>query len=173
MIRILEGDSDLREELRRQVLRGGLESILVRKDLAAEELLQMICDYLRQNAEGCDWVGYYLVDAKSPDQLVLGPYSGQPTEHTRIPFGKGVCGRAAVSCDTLIVDDVTTESDYLACSPEVRAEIVVPVKHEGVLVGELDVDSNTPGAFADGDAELLRWVAEASSEMVAHLASAS
>lgn len=146
---------------------------MVRKDLTSEELLQMICDYLRQNSESCDWVGYYLVSEQNPDQLVLGPFSGKPTEHVRIPFGKGVCGRAAQSCDTLVIDDVTAESNYLSCSPEVRAEIVVPVEHEGALVGELDVDSETPGAFGDGDTELLKWVAEASSELVADLAASS
>jgi len=106
------------------------------------ERLQTICRLLRDGLEGYDWVGFYLVDPAADRSLVLGPYEGEPTEHTRIPFGRGICGQAAERGETVVVDDVSQESNYLACSTAVQSEIVVPVYHGGSLVGELDIDSH-------------------------------
>ena len=133
-------------------------------------MLQKICDYLSQNSDNCDWVGYYLVDPASPRELVLGPFSGEPTEHRRIPFGEGICGQAAQTERTFVVDDVEKEDNYLSCSPEVRSEIVVPVFHEGILAGELDVDSHQESAFSDKHRAFLEWVADATSALVSRLA---
>ena len=152
------------------VLRGGIESMLSRSDLAPREMLQKITDYLAQNSDNCDWAGYYLVDPSSPRELVLGPFSGDPTEHRRIAFGEGVCGQAAQTERTMVVDDVSQEENYLACGAEVRSEIVVPVFHEGVLVGELDIDSHEEADFTDKHRSFLEWVADATSSLVARLA---
>jgi GAF domain-containing protein len=152
------------------VLRGGIESMLSRSDLAPREMLQKITDYLAQNSDNCDWAGYYLVDPGSPRELVLGPFSGEPTEHRRIAFGEGVCGRAAETERTIVVDDVGEEENYLACSPEVGSEIVVPVFHEGVLVGELDIDSHEKEAFTEKHRAFLEWVADATAKLVSRLA---
>jgi len=118
-----------------------------------DERLQAVCRLLRDELEGYDWVGFYLVDPTADRQLFLGPFEGEPTEHTRIPFGKGICGQAAEREETFVIDDVTRESNYLACSVVVKSETVVPVLHEGRLAGELDIDSHRVAAFEAEDRE--------------------
>jgi L-methionine (R)-S-oxide reductase len=105
------------------------------------------------------WVGIYFVEG---EELVLGPWKGpSATEHVRIPIGQGVCGAAAASGVTEVVDDVNADARYLACFPSTRSEIVVPVLYEGSVVAEIDVDSDTPGAFGDADRAFLERVAAA------------
>ena len=133
--------------------------------------LQAVCDLLRASDPRFGWVGFYLVDPDEEGVLVLGPYSGKPTEHVRIPFGAGVCGRAASTRGTILVDDVSADPGYLACSPTVESEIVVPVFHRGRLAGELDIDSDTRAAFTGGDAVFLERLAECCSESVSEAAS--
>ena len=116
---------------------------------AAVEVLEQFEDY--------SWVGIYLVEG---DDLVLGPWQGpEATEHTRIPVGQGVCGAAAASGVTEIVDDVNADPRYLACFPSTRSEIVVPIALDGRVVGEIDIDSDRPAAFGDEDREFLEQVA--------------
>jgi GAF domain-containing protein len=102
------------------------------------------------------WVGIYLLDG---DELVLGPFLGKPSPHTRIPLGRGICGAAAAEKATIVVDDVNADARYLACSIETRSEIVVPIMEDGDVLGEIDIDSDTPAAFGDADRELLEAVA--------------
>ena len=102
------------------------------------------------------WVGIYQL---SGDELVLGPFRGAPSPHTRIPLGRGICGAAATSKATIIVDDVTSDPRYLACSLETRSEIVVPVMRDGDVLAEIDIDSDTPSAFGPRDRALLETVA--------------
>lgn len=104
-----------------------------------------------------NWVGVYLLEG---DTLVLGPYVGKPTPHTRIPVNQGICGAAASSGETVIVDDVHADPRYLACSLETRSEIVVPIARSGKVLGEIDIDSDTPAAFAEEDRKLLEALAE-------------
>ncbi len=104
-----------------------------------------------------NWVGIYLLEG---NELVLGPYVGKPTPHTRIALNKGICGAAASSGQTLIVDDVNADPRYLACSLETRSEIVVPIVRKGRVLGEIDIDSDRPAAFTDDDRALLEGVAE-------------
>jgi L-methionine (R)-S-oxide reductase len=121
------------------------------------ELLQAVVDALEQQVEHYSWVGIYLVDG---DDLVLGPWRGpEATEHTRIPVGQGVCGAAAASGATEVVDDVNADPRYLACFPSTRSEIVVPIFHERRVVGEIDIDSDRPAAFGDGDRAVLERIA--------------
>ena len=101
------------------------------------------------------WVGVYRLDG---NELVLGPFVGRPSPHTRIPLGRGICGAAAEKA-TIIVDDVTTDTRYLACSAETRSEIVVPIMRGAEVIGEIDVDSDTPAAFGADDRRLLESVA--------------
>jgi GAF domain-containing protein len=103
------------------------------------------------------WVGVYLLEG---EELVLGPFVGKPTPHTRIPLNKGICGAAASSGKTLIVDDVQADPRYLACSLETRSEIVVPLVRAGRVLGEIDIDSDAPAAFTEEDRRLLEAVAE-------------
>ncbi|HET7556046.1 MAG TPA: GAF domain-containing protein [Gaiellaceae bacterium] len=122
-----------------------------------EEVLQSAVDALQQQVEHYSWVGIYLVDG---DELVLGPWRGpQATEHERIPVGQGVCGAAAASGETEIVDDVDADPRYLACFPSTRSEIVVPIFHEGRVVGEIDIDSDRPAAFGEADRATLERIA--------------
>lgn len=94
-----------------------------------------------------DWVGFYMLDVSDPGVLLLGPYRGAPTEHVRIPVTKGICGAAVAQGDTVIVDDVSSDPRYLACSLETQSEIVVPLRANGEIVGEIDIDSNSRSAF--------------------------
>jgi L-methionine (R)-S-oxide reductase len=120
--------------------------------------LRSICRLLREEVFYYDWVGFYLVDPAGEDELVLGPYEGEPTEHSRIPFGRGICGRAAESRETLVVPDVSKEANYLSCSAAVRSEMVVPIMRSGVLLGELDIDSHERGPFSAEDEDFLEKV---------------
>ncbi|MBN1433179.1 GAF domain-containing protein [Candidatus Fermentibacterales bacterium] len=127
--------------------------------IESRKRLQLLCDEMRSCIDGYDWVGFYLVDPSASGELVLGPYSGEPTEHVRIRFGCGICGQAAQRLEVFLVDDVASEANYLSCSPEVRSEIVLPVIHEGALAGELDIDSHALANFGPEDLSVLERVA--------------
>jgi GAF domain-containing protein len=103
-----------------------------------------------------NWVGIYLLVG---NELVLGPFVGAPSPHTRIPLGRGICGAAATEATTIIVDDVNSDSRYLECSLETQSEIVVPIIHGGVVLGEIDIDSHERAAFGPTDRDLLEQVA--------------
>src|SRR5436305_10890564 len=121
------------------------------------DVLTEVVGTLHDDFEHYSWVGIYLVEG---DDLVLGPWKGpQATEHVRIPVGQGVCGAAAASGETEVVDDVNADPRYLACFPSTRSEIVVPIARDGRVVGEIDIDSDQPAAFGDADRELLERVA--------------
>ena len=102
------------------------------------------------------WVGIYLLDG---NELVLGPYLGKPSPHTRIPLGRGICGAAAAEKATIVVDDVNADPRYLACSIETTSEIVVPIMEGNEVLGEIDIDSDQPAAFTAADRKLLEQVA--------------
>ena len=126
-------------------------------DIESAPDLQSVVDLLHDRVEHYSWVGVYLVEG---DDLVLGPWKGpEATEHVRIPVGQGVCGAAAASGKTEVVDDVNADPRYLACFASTRSEIVVPIAHDGRVVGEIDIDSDRPAAFGDEDRELLERVA--------------
>ncbi len=106
-----------------------------------ENRLQEICDFLQKTVKPFDWVGFYIVSRNDDKLLMLGPYNGESTEHIKIPFGQGICGQAASMKKTFVVQDVSKESNYLACSVEVKSEIVIPIFKEDTVVAELDIDS--------------------------------
>ena len=110
------------------------------------------------------WVGIYLLDG---DELVLGPFVGRPSPHTRIPVGRGICGAAAASGETVVVDDVNADPRYLACSLETRSEIVVPIVRDGRVFGEIDIDSDRAAAFDARDRALVESLAVALAEKLA------
>jgi L-methionine (R)-S-oxide reductase len=111
---------------------------------------------LKEQMPDYSWVGIYLMDG---EELVLGPYLGKPSPHTRIPLNQGICGAAASSKETIIVDDVDADPRYLACSLETRSEIVVPIMRGHDVLGEIDIDSDKKAAFGAADRELLEAVA--------------
>jgi GAF domain-containing protein len=120
------------------------------------EALQAAVEVLKRAIPRYTWVGIYLLEG---GELVLGPYLGKPSPHTRIPIGKGVCGAAAREAHTIIVPDVNADPRYLACSLETRWEIVVPISRDGSVIGEIDIDSDLPSAFGAADRELLERAA--------------
>ena len=122
--------------------------------------LMTICELLQDRFDAFDWVGFYLIDQDEERMLVLGPYVGGPTEHVRIPFGRGICGQAAERGVTFVVPDVMEETDYLSCSPKVRSEIVVPIRAGGRIVGELDIDAHEVDAFPPHHRRLLEDVGQ-------------
>jgi GAF domain-containing protein len=130
--------------------------------------LQAICDLLHQQVDYYDWVGFYVVDDKG-QELLLGPFVGKPTEHVRIPFGRGICGQAAERKQTFMVQDVSQEANYLSCSPSVRSELVVPVLKEGRVLGELDIDSQCLSPFDVEDARLLERICEMAAKLLWHV----
>ena len=104
------------------------------------------------------WVGIYLIEG---DELVLGPYLGMPSPHTRIPLNRGICGAAASEKATIVVDDVNSDPRYLACSLETKSEIVVPIMRGDAVLGEIDIDSDQKAAFGGADRDLLEATAAA------------
>lgn len=125
-----------------------------------DEKLKRICTILNNNVPHYHWVGFYLTDPGKERELVLGPFEGAPTEHTRIPFGQGICGQAAERGETVLIQDVSKEENYLSCSINVRSEIVVPIFRDGSVAGELDIDSHQVSPFTEEDREFLEKVAE-------------
>ena len=137
---------------------GVLEAIDRIVNRGGGDVLQEAVDVLHDRFDDYSWVGIYLVEG---DDLVLGPWKGpKATEHVRIPVGQGICGAAAATGRTEVVDDVNDDSRYLACFPSTRSEIVVPIAHEGRVVGEFDIDSDRPAAFGDDDRAFLERVAQ-------------
>lgn len=140
--------------------------VIIEGSGSREKKLQRICDLLRREVPYFDWVGFYLTDTEKPDDLVLGPFNGAPTEHVRISVGTGICGRAAHTRRMFVVQDVSKETNYLACSPDVKAEIVLPVLIGGRVWGELDIDSHTLAPFSSDDGEFLGKVCSLVADMV-------
>jgi L-methionine (R)-S-oxide reductase len=139
---------------------GVLEAVagILERESEADEVLRQVVDALHDRVEHYSWVGIYLVEG---GELVLGPCKGpHATEHVRIPIGQGICGAAAASGRTEVVDDVNADERYLACFASTRSEIVVPIAYEGKVVGEIDIDSDSPAAFRKDDRELLERVAD-------------
>lgn len=122
-----------------------------------DEKLQSICELLKETVPYYDWVGFYFRNGDK-EELKLGPYAGAPTDHTIIPFGKGICGQVAVSNQNFVVPDVTAQDNYIACSITVKAEIVVPLFVNGKNIGQIDIDSNTPDPFSAEDERFLEYI---------------
>ncbi|GEJ45990.1 MULTISPECIES: GAF domain-containing protein [unclassified Chryseobacterium] len=138
-------------------LKKRLSSILESPKHNTEEKLEKVCHLLDQEISYFNWTGFYFKNGDK-DELILGPYVGAPTDHTIIPYGKGICGQVAVSNETFVVPDVHEESNYLSCSIDTKAEIVVPIFKDGKNIGQIDIDSHTIDPFTNEDRELLEWL---------------
>jgi len=124
----------------------------------ASQILGDVVDFLYWNFDKYNWIGIYIVRGAN---LVLGPWKGQQaTEHTKIPVGKGICGSAAKNCETEIVPNVNEDDRYLSCFVTTRSEIVVPIKKNGKVIGEIDIDSDISNAFDEKDANFLEEIAD-------------
>lgn len=138
-------------------LRPAITGIISQEEKSAEERMQAICDLLKETVPHYDWVGFYFRDGEK-EQLKLGAYAGTPTDHTVIPFGKGICGQVAVSNQNFVVPDVSAQDNYIACSLTVKSEIVVPLFLDGKNIGQIDIDSNVPDPFTDEDERFLEFI---------------
>ena len=127
---------------------------------SSQELMQAMVKVLHERMLKYNWVGFYLLEpGAQPPMLVLGAFEGAMTPHTRIPLHQGICGAAASSGLTVVVDDVNQDPRYLACSLETKSEIVVPVFVRGKVVGELDIDSHFAAAFTSEHQDLVQHCA--------------
>jgi len=133
---------------------------LAQTSTSAEALMKGIVALLHEKLTRYNWVGFYMLEKEGDrDMLVLGPFKGTMTPHTRIPLHQGICGAAASTGKTIVVDDVNSDPRYLACSLETKSEIVVPVFVRGKVAGELDIDSHFLAAFGPDDRKLCEHAA--------------
>ena len=129
--------------------------------MSAKELMHGVCRLLHDRMLKYNWVGFYMFEpGAQPPMLGLGAFVGAMTPHTRIPLNQGICGAAASSGKTIVVDDVSKDPRYLACSLETKSEIVVPIFVKAQVAGELDIDSHFPAAFGAEDQQLVQYCAE-------------
>ena len=135
-------------------------SLLSEKSPTAQDLMEEMVRLLHDRMLKYNWVGFYMLEpGAEPPILQLGAFAGAMTPHVRIPLNQGICGAAASSGQTIVVDDVSKDPRYLACSLETKSEIVVPVFVKSKVVGELDIDSHFPSAFAAEDQDLVEHCA--------------
>jgi GAF domain-containing protein len=126
--------------------------------------IALVCELLRAEVPHYHWVGIYWMN-NAEQALHLGPFAGAATEHTRIPYGRGICGQVALSGEVFEVPDVWAQDNYLACSMETKAELVVPIHSKGRLIGQIDIDSHDQNPFGPEDTTLLHSIAEAIGSM--------
>ncbi|WP_299129772.1 GAF domain-containing protein [uncultured Winogradskyella sp.] len=138
-------------------LKPKVKTIIEQYNLSVDQRLLKICEILETNVDYYNWVGFYFKNGDK-NELKLGPYVGEPTDHTIIPFGKGICGQVAVSNKNFVVPDVSAQDNYIACSITVKAEIVIPIFVNGENIGQIDIDSNTPDPFTEADERFLEFV---------------
>ena len=134
-----------------------IQQITTNEELTVSERLENICALLQSSVAHYDWVGFYFHHEQKPE-LHLKAFAGEPTDHTVIPFGKGICGQVAESNNNFIVPDVQAQDNYIACSINVKSEIVVPLFVDGKNIGQIDIDSNTIDAFDKKDEQFLELV---------------
>jgi L-methionine (R)-S-oxide reductase len=134
-----------------------VKNITNQKLLTIDQKLLAICQLLQDNISYYNWVGFYFADHKT-QTLHLGPYVGAATDHTVIPFGKGICGQVAVSNQNFVVPDVSAQDNYIACSFTVKSEIVVPLFVNGQNIGQIDIDSHVIDPFSEADEKFLELV---------------
>lgn len=139
-------------------LKPEIGKLINNSNLTTQEKLNSICEVLRQGISYYDWVGFYF-HHESEKLLQLKAFAGEPTEHTEIPFGKGICGQVALSNQNFVVPDVSLQDNYLACSIDVKSEIVIPIFVDGKNIGQIDIDSHSVNPFIPADEELLEFVA--------------
>jgi L-methionine (R)-S-oxide reductase len=140
-----------------EALKTRVIEILSTENQTRDEKLQNICALLEKNISYYTWVGFYFANHKTKT-LHLGPYVGAATDHTVIPFGKGICGQVAVSCENFVVPDVAAQDNYIACSFTVKSEIVVPLFVNGENIGQIDIDSDVLDPFTEEDERFLEFV---------------
>jgi GAF domain-containing protein len=147
------------------ILKPKVTEIVTNASETIENRLLNICKLLESHVDYYNWVGFYFRNGDK-EELKLGPYVGAPTDHTIIPFGKGICGQVAVSNQNFVVPDVAAQDNYIACSITVKAEIVIPIFVNGENIGQIDIDSNTPDPFTEADERFLEFVCKEVAEIL-------
>ena len=140
-------------------------NILSNTNDPAMERLTRVCELLRSSIDYYDWVGFYFAN-EAERTLHLEAFAGEPTDHTVIPFGKGICGQVAESNSNFVVPDVKAQDNYIACSIHVKSEIVIPLFKDGKNIGQIDIDSHTVDPFTREDERFLEWVNERVAEIL-------
>ena len=142
-----------------EALKPKVTKITSNSALDRDEKLLKICELLSNSIAYYNWVGFYFANHET-QTLHLGPYIGAETDHTVIPFGKGICGQVAVSNANFVVPDVAAQDNYIACSFTVKSEIVVPLFVNGKNIGQIDIDSHVLDPFTEADERFLEFVNE-------------
>jgi GAF domain-containing protein len=142
-----------------QTLKPQVSAILLQNEVDAFTRLAEVCELLRSEISYYDWVGFYFANHEART-LHLKAYAGEETDHTVIPFGKGICGQVAVSNENFVVPDVKGQDNYIACSITVKSEIVIPLFKDGINIGQIDIDSHVLDPFTPEDEAFLKWVNE-------------
>ena len=124
---------------------------------STNEKQQIICDFLKNEVPYYDWVGFYFKNGEK-EELKLAEFAGEPTEHTIIHFGKGICGQVAVTNQNFVVQDVSEQTNYISCGWKVKSEIVIPIMVRNKNIGKIDIDSHTSNPFSNADEELLMYI---------------
>ena len=134
-----------------------LSLAIIRSENSLENNMQSICDLLDNKLVNYDWIGFYMTNIENRT-LHLRPYNGKASEHKTIPYGNGICGQVTKTEKTFRIDDLNSESNYISCSIHVKSEIVAPIIKNGIMVGQIDMDSNTPAAFKQQDQYLSKKI---------------
>lgn len=140
-----------------EALKPKVVQIITTENLTVETKLTQVCEILQSNVDYYDWVGFYFAN-EAERNLHLKAFAGEPTDHTVIPFGKGICGQVAESNANFVVPDVKAQDNYIACSLYVKSEIVIPLFKNGKNIGQIDIDSHTIDPFTEKDERFLEWV---------------
>jgi GAF domain-containing protein len=151
--------------MKTDLLKIKIEQITLLKE-NFEFKLQQICDLLESEVSYYDWVGFYFKNGDKKE-LKLAQFTGEETEHTIIPFGKGICGQVAVSNKNFVVQDVSEQENYISCGWKVKSEIVIPIFVNDENIGQIDIDSHTPNIFSSKDEELLEFVCKKVAVLIA------
>lgn len=146
-------------------LKPKIKTILANGNESPVQRMTEVCELLQTSIGYYDWVGFYFADSTA-QTLHLKAFAGEPTDHTVIPFGKGICGQVAVSNENFVVPDVKAQDNYIACSMYVKSEIVIPLFKDGKNIGQIDIDSHTIDPFSVEDERFLEWVNEEVSKII-------
>lgn len=146
-------------------LQISISEIVSHTEKTTQEKLTAICELLQTSMSYYNWIGFYFAN-EAEKMLHLEAFAGEATDHTSIPFGKGICGQVAESNENFIVPDVKAQDNYIACSIHVKAEIVVPLFKDGKNIGQIDVDSHTANPFTSEDEQFLEWINEQVAQIV-------
>ncbi|NAS31438.1 GAF domain-containing protein [Flavobacteriaceae bacterium R38] len=148
-----------------EALKDPILNIIADNNTSTDNKLTSICELLQSSVAHYNWVGFYFKNGDK-NELKLRSFAGEPTEHTIIPFGKGICGQVAVSNENFVVPDVKAQDNYIACSINVKSEIVIPLFLNGENIGQIDIDSHSIDPFTAEDERFLEFINEKVAEIL-------